>query len=290
METKTNLAPWELDEETEEEKQDRYKREADEMKLKWDARRLEEKQSAARRRANAAKEKERSALYGPRDLIMDAYDARMYEEARVIEVRRKQREVYERIKAHKRGDALPPKGEPYVHLRPTPVQPPTPEDFDVRGRYDPDAESIDKVYRAPESYVSPTGPAPPPRHLRGAPRAAWEDPPYGPPPRNAAPGPGGPPPAGAPPPSSAPPPSAAPPSKPPPAPAAKKEEPAAAPAPAPAAAPAPEAPAAAGDLPTADEAKSMKVPELKDALKKGGLPVSGTKKVLLERLLDAIGS
>merc|ERR1719464_1089496 len=78
METETDLAPWELDEETEEEREARYKREAEEMKLKWDARRLEEKQSAERRVAFAAKEKERSGMYGPRDPIVEAYEDRMY--------------------------------------------------------------------------------------------------------------------------------------------------------------------------------------------------------------------
>eukprot|EP00438_Fugacium_kawagutii_P018506 Skav201479 [mRNA] locus=scaffold828:79482:88764:- [translate_table: standard] len=102
-ESTTGLAPWEIEEETEDERQARYAREADEMKLKWDARqgtsRLEEKQSAQRRQAWNQKEQERASLYGPRDPVMEAYEARMYEEARVIEVRRRQREVYERIKA-----------------------------------------------------------------------------------------------------------------------------------------------------------------------------------------------
>jgi len=55
METKTGLAPWEIEEETEDERQARYAREAEEMKLKWDARRLEEKQSVERRIAFAKK-------------------------------------------------------------------------------------------------------------------------------------------------------------------------------------------------------------------------------------------
>ena len=37
-ESTTGLAPWEIEEETEDERQARYAREADEMKLKWDAR------------------------------------------------------------------------------------------------------------------------------------------------------------------------------------------------------------------------------------------------------------
>jgi len=180
-ETTTNLAPWEIEEETEAERQDRYAREADEMKLKWDARRLEERQSAQRRQAYSQKEQERACLYGPRDLPMEAYEARMYEEARVIEVRRRQREVYERIKASKEGKPLPPKGEPYVQLRPPVAQPLPPEEFDTSGHYDPTEDIEAKKYKAPKSYVSPTGPAPPPREKRGAPRAAWEDEPYDPP-------------------------------------------------------------------------------------------------------------
>lgn len=179
-ESATDVAPWEVEEETEPERQERYKREADEMKMKWDARRLEERQSAERRRAFAAKEQIRARLYGPRDLIMEAYEARMYEEARVLEVRRRQREVYERTKAMKQGKPLPPKGKPYVELKPLPVRPPPPEDYDVSGRYIPEEDLEAAKYFAPESYVSPTGPAPPPAHLRGPPKAAWEDPPYGP--------------------------------------------------------------------------------------------------------------
>merc|ERR1719401_3234004 len=101
-----------------------------------------------------------------------------------MEVRRRQREVYERVKAFKLGRALPPKGKPYVELKPLPVEPPRPEEFDTSGWYNPQEDIEAAKYKAPESYVSPTGPAPPPRHLRGQPRAAWEDPPYGPPPRN----------------------------------------------------------------------------------------------------------
>lgn len=187
MESKTGLAPWEIEEETEEERQARYKREAEEMKLKWDARRLEEKQSAERRIAFAAREKERAQIYGPRDPIMEAYKARMYEEARVLEICRKQQEVYERTKAFKLGRPLPPKGEPYLKLKPSPVQPPTPEDFDITGYYNPQVDVDALQYKAPDSYKSPTGPAPPPREKRGQPKAAWEDPPYGPPPMNARP-------------------------------------------------------------------------------------------------------
>lgn len=189
VETKstTDLAPWEIDEETEEERQERYTREAEEMKLKWDARRLEERQSAQRRQAFAQKEQERASLYGPRDPIIEAYEARMYEEARVIEVRRKQREVYERTKASHEGRPLPPKGKPFVVLKPLPVEPPKPEEFDISGHYKPDEDIEARKYKAPKSYVSPTGPAPPPRHLRGAPRAAWENPPYGPAPAGARP-------------------------------------------------------------------------------------------------------
>ncbi|CAJ1423513.1 unnamed protein product [Effrenium voratum] len=186
-ESTTGLAPWEIDEETEEERQARYTREADEMKLKWDARRLEEKQSAQRRQAWAQKEQERASLYGPRDPIMEAYEARMYEEARVIEVRRRQREVYERIKAHKEGRPLPPKGTAYVELKPPPKEPTKPEEFDVSGHYKPQEDIEAKKYKAPESYVSPTGPAPPPRHKRGNPRAAWETPQYTQPRPNAPP-------------------------------------------------------------------------------------------------------
>lgn len=180
-ETTTDLAPWEIDEETEEERQDRYTREADEMKLKWDARRLEERQSAQRRQAQSQREQERACLYGPRDLVMEAYEARMYEEARVIEVRRRQREVYERIKASKEGKPLQPKGKPYVELKPPPKMPPPPEKFNVTGHYDPEPDIEAKKYKAPASYVSPTGPAPPPRSERGTPRAAWETPLYDPP-------------------------------------------------------------------------------------------------------------
>lgn len=185
--SKTDLAPWEIEEETEEERQERYTREAEEMKLKWDARRLEERQSAQRRQAFSQKEQERASLYGPRDPIMEAYEARMYEEARVIEVRRKQREVYERTKASHEGRPLPPKGKPFVVLKPLPVEPPKPEEFDISGHYKPEEDIEARKYKAPSSYVSPTGPAPPPRHLRGAPRAAWENPPYGPAPVGARP-------------------------------------------------------------------------------------------------------
>lgn len=157
------------------------------MKLKWDARRLEEKQSAQRRQAWAQKEQERASLYGPRDPIMEAYEARMYEEARVIEVRRRQREVYERIKAFKEGKDLPPKGTPYVNLKPLPTEPVSPEEFDISGHYNPQEDLEAKKYKAPESYVSPTGPAPPARHKRGTPRAAWESHPYAPPRPNAPP-------------------------------------------------------------------------------------------------------
>jgi len=284
METETGLAPWEIEEETEDERQARYKREAEEMKLKWDARRLEEKQSVERRIAFAKKENERKSMYGPRDLIMEAYEARMYEEARVIEVRRKQREVYERTKAFKLGRQLPPRGKPYVALKPLPVEPPKPEEFDISGRYDPEEDITAQKYVAPETYVSPTGPAPPPRHLRGAPRAAWEDPPYAPANPNAReqnwPKPGSLP--------------ARQPAKPravaTPKPAAvaqveeEKEEEAAAVA----EAAVEKASNDTSDLPTADEAKLMKVPELKKKLKELGLPITGTKKVLLARILKAI--
>jgi len=286
METKTGLAPWEIEEETEDERQARYKREAEEMKLKWDARRLEEKQSVERRIAFANKERERQRMYGPRDLIMDAYEARMYEEARVIEVRRKQREVYERTKALKLGRPLPPKGKPYVTLKPLPMEPPKPEEFDISGRYDPEEDITAQKYVAPENYVSPTGPAPPPRHLRGMPRAAWEDPPYMPPNPNARvenwPKPGS-------------------------LPARQPAKPRPAPTPKPAAvadvqleeekedekeaeevAAIEEASNDTSNLPRADEARVMKVPELKAKLKELGLPQTGTKKVLLARLLDAI--
>jgi len=187
VEREAEVAPWEVEEETEEERQARYKREAEEMKLKWDARRLEEKQSAERRVAFAQKERERAQIYGPRDPVMEAYEARMYEESRVIEVRRKQREVYERVKAFKLGRPLPPKGKEYVKLRPPPVQPPKPEDFDVSGSYDPQEDVIEAQYKAPEGYNSPSGPPPPARHERGTPKAAWEDPPYHPPSFNAQP-------------------------------------------------------------------------------------------------------
>ncbi|CAE7244545.1 unnamed protein product [Symbiodinium sp. CCMP2592] len=104
-ESTTGLAPWEIEEETEDERQARYAREADEMKLKWDARpgafggeALGAKAPGlVAERAGASRELGAS-LYGPRDPIMEAYEARMYEEARVIEIRRRQREVYERIK------------------------------------------------------------------------------------------------------------------------------------------------------------------------------------------------
>lgn len=185
VDTEAEVAPWETETETENERQARYKREAEEMKLKWDARRLEEKQSAERRIAFAAKEKERVMVYGKRDLVMEAYEARMYEEARVLEVCRKQREVYERTKAFKLGRPLPPKGEPYVKLRPVVPTPPKAEDFDLSGHYYPQEDVVAAQYRAPASFVSPTGPAPPPLSKRGAPRAAWEEYPYGPPPASA---------------------------------------------------------------------------------------------------------
>merc|ERR1719263_2745808 len=119
------------------------------MKLKWDARRLEQRQSAARKKAWAAKKEEREAVKSRRDLPMEAYEARMYEEARVIEIRRLQREIYERTKAFKLGKPLPPKGTPYVNLRPLPVEPPRPEDFDVSGRYDPTEDKRNALYKAP---------------------------------------------------------------------------------------------------------------------------------------------
>ncbi|CAE7797383.1 unnamed protein product [Symbiodinium sp. CCMP2456] len=152
-ESTTGLAPWEIEEETEDERQARYAREADEMKLKWDARRLEEKHSAQRRQAWSQKEQERASLYGPRDPIMEAYEARMYEEARVIEIRRRQREVYERIKAHKEGKPLPPKGTPYLVLKPAPMEPPKPEEFDVSGHYKPEEDIEARKYKAPDSYA-----------------------------------------------------------------------------------------------------------------------------------------
>eukprot|EP00971_Amphidinium_carterae_P095854 1896990-Amphidinium_carterae.1 len=78
----SEVPPWELDRETEEEREKRYEREAIEMRLKWEARRLEEKHSAQRRLAWAAKEREREQKLGPRDLIQEAREARIYEEAR----------------------------------------------------------------------------------------------------------------------------------------------------------------------------------------------------------------
>lgn len=321
-ESTTDLAPWEIEEETEDERQARYAREADEMKLKWDARRLEEKQSAQRRQAWAQKEQERASLYGPRDPIMEAYKARMYEEARVIEVRRRQREVYERIKAHKEGKPLPPKGTPYVTLKPPPTEPVKPEEFDISGHYKREEDIEAKKYQAPESYVSPSGPAPPPRHQRGAPRAAWEKEQYAPARPNA------------PPPKEWPEPGSLPADTVPPVrqkieieranrksrrqrmmeeqerldrgespvaededveededledeeieEAAEAEEVAEE-----AEEVAEEKPEAAKpDLPTAAEAKGMKVAELKEALQKADLPVTGKKAELLERLLSAI--
>lgn len=257
-ESETGLAPWEIEEETEEERQARYKREAEEMKLKWDARRLEEKQSAERRIAFAAKEKMRAQIYGPRDPIMEAYEARMYEEARVLEVCRRQAEVYERIKAFKLGRTLPPKGEPYLELRPPPVEPPKPEDFDVSGVYDPQDDVIEARYKAPESYVSPTGPAPPPRHLRGTPRAAWEDPPYSPASPNARP-------------SNYPKPGTI---------TSLPEN----------LTPVPMAYTADASLPSVAQARSMKLAELKSALTELGLSATGTKEELVERLIEAIES
>lgn len=314
-ETKTNLAPWEIDEETEDERQERYSREADEMKLKWDARRLEERESAQRRQAWAQKEKERASLYGPRDAIMEAYEARMYEEARVIEVRRRQREVFERIKAAKAGKPLPPKGTPYVELKPKPQCPPPPSEFDISGHYNPQEDIEAKKYRAPESFVSPTGPAPPPRHQRGSPRAAWQDPPYNPAPRNP------------PPQRNWPAPGSLPATEIPPVrqrieqdraernkrrkaeqdaegkkeeaakemektldkaepvakaePAEEEEEAAEEPA---------AAPVAAANLPSADAVKSMTVPQLKAALKEADLPITGKKSDLVQRLLEAGGN
>jgi len=311
-ESKTdNLAPWEIEEETEDERQERYAREADEMKLKWDARRLEEKHSAQRRQAWNQKEQERASLYGPRDPIMEAYEARMYEEARVIEVRRRQREVYERIKAHKAGKPLPPKGTPYVELKPSPVEPPKPEEFDVSGHYKPQEDIEAAKYKAPESYVSPSGPAPPARHERGMPRAAWENPPYYPPRQTA-------------PPRDWPEPGSLPETEVPPVRARIEkeragrksrrqrmmeaeerenrgsvaveeddvddeeevpEEEAPEEAPVEAAAEAPKA-----NLPSADEIKSMTVPQLKAALREANLAVTGKKADLVERLLSAAGS
>jgi len=222
-------------------------------------------------------------MYGPRDLIMEAYEARMYEEARVIEVRRQQREVYERTKAFKLGRPLPPRGKPYVILKPMPVEPPPPEDFDISGWYDPEEDITAQKYVAPESYVSPTGPAPPPRHLRGQPRAAWEDPPYSPANPNAKP-------------DNWPKPGSLPAKQPP------QHRVAPRPTPKPAAVAVAEVEVKeepkevaieeeshdTSNLPTVDEAKTMKVPELKKKLKELGLPVAGTKKVLLGRLLEAI--
>eukprot|EP00930_Biecheleria_cincta_P055323 TRINITY_DN41650_c0_g1_i1.p1 TRINITY_DN41650_c0_g1~~TRINITY_DN41650_c0_g1_i1.p1 ORF type:complete len:422 (-),score=101.13 TRINITY_DN41650_c0_g1_i1:171-1253(-) len=304
-ETETNLAPWEIDEETEEERQERYSREADEMKLKWDARRLEERESAQRRQAFAQKEKERASLYGPRDAIMEAYESRMYEEARVIEVRRKQREVFERIKAAKAGKPLPPKGTPYVELKPKPTCPPCPSDFDISGHYDPQEDIEARKYRAPESYVSPTGPAPPPRHLRGSPRAAWENPPYNPPPRNPAPQ------------REWPEPGSLPASEIPPVreriekdraernarskreeDAKEKDEKTEEAAkemetkldeqePEEAAKEQAATPGAAANLPSAEEVKGMTVPQLKEALKSAGLPITGKKSELVDRLIEA---
>eukprot|EP00435_Cladocopium_sp_Y103_P050878 s85_g15.t1 len=314
-ESTTGLAPWEIEEETEDERQARYAREADEMKLKWDARRLEEKQSAQRRQAWAQKEQERASLYGPRDPIMEAYEARIYEEARVIEVRRRQREVYERIKAHKEGKPLPPKGTPYVTLKPSPTEPVKPEEFDISGHYKPEEDLEAKKYKAPESYVSPSGSAPPPRHKRGAPRAAWEAQQYAPPRPNA------------PPPKEWPEPGSLPADTVPPVRAKIEEERANRKSrrqrmmeeqerldrgESPAveeeedlededlddedvedeveevqeAAEEPEADKP--DLPTVAEAKAMKVAELKQALQTAGLPVTGKKAELLERLLAAI--
>ncbi|CAE8610550.1 unnamed protein product [Polarella glacialis] len=317
-ESKTgSLAPWEIDEETEDERQARYAREADEMKLKWDARRLEERQSAQRRQAFAQKEQERSSLYGPRDLIMDAYEARMYEESRVIEVRRSQREVHERIKAHKAGKPLPPKGNMFVPLKPAPVRPAAPEVFDVSGHYKPQEDIEAGKYKAPYSYVSPTGPAPPERHQRGTPRAAWENPPY------TSPNPNTPPPGKYPDPGSLPE-SSVPPvreqieksraerktrrrrdpeddeegkdedddvkvieeAKPVPAPAATAKPAAAVEAKAPAAAA--KAPAASGDLPSESAVKGMTVPALKTACEAAGLATTGKKADLQERLVAAI--
>jgi len=321
-ESTTGLAPWEIEEETEDERQARYAREADEMKLKWDARRLEEKYSAQRRQAWNQKEQERASLYGPRDPIMEAYEARMYEEARVIEVRRKQREVYERIKAFKEGKPLPPKGTPYVILKPSPTQPTPPDEFDTSGHYKPEEDIEARKYKAPDSYVSPTGPAPPPRHQRGQPRAAWETPQYAP----VRPG--------APPPREWPEPGSLPADTVPPVrqkieveragrksrrqrmleeqerlergDAVEEEaedeeeeydededvEEAAEETVAEAEEVVEEAPvaaeAAATNLPTAEEAKAMTVPKLKEALKDAGLPVTGRKAELLERLLGAI--
>eukprot|EP00933_Yihiella_yeosuensis_P029001 TRINITY_DN22741_c0_g1_i1.p1 TRINITY_DN22741_c0_g1~~TRINITY_DN22741_c0_g1_i1.p1 ORF type:complete len:284 (+),score=104.02 TRINITY_DN22741_c0_g1_i1:574-1425(+) len=281
------------------------------MKLKWDARRLEERQSAQRRQAHAQKEAERAALYGPRDLIMEAYEARMYEEARVIEVYRRQREVYERIKAAKAGKPLPPKGKPYVELKPMPVQPAAPADFDITGHYKP-AEDIEaKRYKAPESYVSPTGPAPPPRHERGRPKAAWDTPQYERASSNMSeikyPEPGSLPEDTVPPcrvqiekeraertarrkklpgeeeeefaaEVAAVAPGAAPAAK---KAAAKKEE-------APAAAAEASAAPARGNLPSVADVKKMTVPELKAALKEAGLKVAGNKADLVARLTEAI--
>jgi len=294
VDAEIEIAPWEIAEETEEEKQARYKREAAEMKLKWDARRLEERQSAERRRAWAEKEKERARLYGPRDLIMEAYEARIYEEARVLEVRRRQREVYERIKAHKSGKPLPPKGEPYVNLRPVPVRPPPPEDFDVSGRYYPEDDVKERAYKAPAEFVSPSGERPPPANMRGRPLAAWEDPPYGPPPRNPImtknyPEPGDIPegyePAVKPvlPETSSPPqkPSSPPKQSSPPKPSSPPN-----PSPAPASATPTED---AFEWPSEAEIRQMKVAELKALLKSAGLGITGTKKVLQGRALEAAG-
>lgn len=315
-ESTTGLAPWEIEEETEDERQARYAREADEMKLKWDARRLEEKQSAQRRQAWAQKEQERASLYGPRDPIMEAYEARIYEEARVIEVRRRQREVYERIKAHKEGKALPPKGTPYVTLKASPTEPVKPEEFDISGHYKPEEDLEAKKYKAPESYVSPSGSAPPPRHKRGAPRAAWEAQQYAPPRPNA------------PPPKEWPEPGSLPADTVPPVRAKIEEERANRKSrrqrmmeeqerldrgESPAVEEeedlededleddvedeevqedvqevAEELEADKPDLPTVAEAKAMKVAELKQALQTAGLPVTGKKAELLERLLAAI--
>jgi len=155
--TAAEVPPWERDSETDEEKERRYAREAEEMRRKWDARRLEEKHAAQRRLAWAAAEQERESKLGPRDLIMEAYEGRLYEEARVLEVRRRQREVYERVKAAKAGQPLPPKGKEFVPLQPLPVEPPKPEEFDISGKYDFEKEAEEQKYRAPESFKSPTG-------------------------------------------------------------------------------------------------------------------------------------
>jgi len=239
------------------------------------ARRLEEKQSVARRRAWASREKERTNYYGQRDLIMEAFDARMYEEARVIEVRRRQLEVYERLKAFHAGKPLPPKGTPYVNLRPPPVEPPLPEEFDDSGTYIHDAEVYEQYFLAPDNFKSPTGPAPPARHLRGVPRAAWENPPYAPSSRTF-------------PPSSKPLRPPRPEGPPPELPTSRKKSPSEAVR----VRRGPSAPPSRAEppLPTLEEVKSMKVAELKQALGAANLDCTGKKAELVQRLEQAINA